>query len=137
MEKDKEGYSRILKVDESQHIVYGVVLQPDIPDLQGDIITAEEIEKAAHKYMMESRITGFRHKEPLDAAIVESYICKVDEYYENETVKKGSWCIAMKIFDMTVWAGIISGELNSFSIGGFAVSEPVDSGVMVSEGGGG
>jgi len=136
MAEQKGRISRIVKVDELQHIVFGVVLQPDIPDLQEDIISAEEIEKTAHKYLMESRICGFRHQEKMDAAIVESYVTKNDEYYQDqECVRKGSWMVAMKIFDEEKWKGVMSGEYNSFSIGGFANSEPVDSGIQ-DEGGG-
>lgn len=120
VELEKEGNIRILKVDKLQHIVWGVVLQPDIPDLQGDIISAEEIEKAAYNYMIESRATGFRHQKELDAAIVESYIQKADEVFEGEKIKKGSWMAAMKVFDEEVCKGIDSGEFHSFSIGGFA-----------------
>jgi hypothetical protein len=126
---------KIIKIDKMKHIVFGVVLQPNVADLQGDIITEEEIEKAAHRYMIESRITGFRHESELDACIVESYISKNDEWFKNESVVKGSWLIAMKIYDEKVWAGVMDGTYNSFSIGGWATSTPIDRGVIDSGGG--
>jgi hypothetical protein len=126
----------IMKIDEAKHIVFGVVLQPEIPDLQGDIISKEEIEKCAHDYMINSRETGFRHKAKLDAAIVESYITKGEYWICDQEVKNGSWVIAMKVFDMNVWAMVMSGEINSFSIGGFAESAPIDNSAIEDKGGG-
>ena len=128
----KTGYVEIFKADAKQHIVWGVVLQPGVPDLQGDIISAEEIEKAAHDYMINSRVTGFRHKRVLDAAIVESYIAKSDEIFEGEHIKKGSWLVGMQVFDMEVWKGVETGDYHSFSIGGFAGNR-----IKVESGGGG
>jgi hypothetical protein len=127
--------TRIFKIDKLKQIVFGVVLQPNIPDLQGDIITEDEIENAAHRYMVESRITGFRHQEELDAVIVESYIAKSNEWFKDENILKGSWLVAMKINDLKVWQGVLDGTFNSFSIGGWAKSDPVDGGIT-DEGGG-
>ena len=118
-----------------KRIVFGVVMEPNTVDLQGDIITEEEIEKAAHKYMVESRITGFRHESELDACIVELYIHKQDENINGELVTKGSCSISMKINDDTVWQGVLEGKYNSFSIGGFAESTPIDDGIIDMGGG--
>ncbi|MEK4271800.1 XkdF-like putative serine protease domain-containing protein [Paenibacillus sp. FSL R7-0026] len=35
-------------MDDTQHIVIGVVYQPDVEDAHGDMMDAVEIEKAAH-----------------------------------------------------------------------------------------
>lgn len=121
---------KIFKIDKMKRIVFGVVLQPNIPDLQGDILTEDEIEQAAHRYLAESRITGFRHESELDAVIVESYISKNNDWFKDEQIVKGSWLVAMKINDDNVWQGVLDGKYNSYSIGGWAKSVPVDGGVM-------
>lgn len=129
MTKENTHFSHIIKIDVLQHIVLGVVLQPGIPDLQNDIITAEEIEKTAHRYLAESRITGFRHQEALDAVIVESYIVRENTWFNDEQILKGSWIVAMKILDETVWKGVMDGIYNSFSIGGYAKTAEVENGI--------
>lgn len=40
----------ILKADSEKHTVTGIVYEPDTEDSQGDFMTAEEIEKAAHYF---------------------------------------------------------------------------------------
>ena len=122
-----------------KQIVFGPVLIPNVEDLQGDIITEEEIENAAYDYMIKSRVTGFRHQEELNAVIVESYIVKNDSWFRTEGsdkyIPKGSWVIGMKILDDKVWQGVLDGTFNSFSIGGWGTSTPIESGV--DDGGGG
>jgi hypothetical protein len=51
----------IQKVDTEQRLVYGPVLIPDDVDLQGDIVSTDEIRKAAWKYMEEYGTTSFQH----------------------------------------------------------------------------
>ncbi len=134
---------RILKIDKQKRIVFGPVLIPNVPDLQGDIITEEDIENAAHRYMIESRVTGFRHETELDAAIVESFIVKSDSWFGNksgsdgEYIPKGAWLVGMKIFNEQVWQGVLEGKYNSFSIGGFGERQDIDPAVMEGAGEGG
>lgn len=120
---------KILKIDKMKQIVYGVVLKPTTPkepDLQGDVYNADVIEDAMHNFMMSERICGFRHKEKLDAVIVDCTIIRQSEYYENVTVPAGSWFVGMKIFDKEVWQGVLDGTYNSFSVGGEADYEFID-----------
>ena len=126
---------KLLKINKAQQVVFAVVLEPDTVDLQGDIISAEEIEKACWKYNTESRVVGFRHQKELDAVILESGIVRGDGYYfdksvtasgESEMVRTGSWVAAIKINDNKVWDGIMNGDYRSFSVGGFAESEIID-----------
>ena len=51
-----DGQQPIMKTvrfykDEAKKRVYGYVLVPDEPDLQGDVLTKEEVEKAMISYM--------------------------------------------------------------------------------------
>ena len=41
----------IKKVDEEQHMVYGIVYSPDEVDLQGDIASAEVIKDMAYSFI--------------------------------------------------------------------------------------
>ncbi len=107
------------KEDKSKHIVYGVVYEPDVVDLQGDWATAEDIEDAAHKYLAEFRETKLSHRMPLNADVVESYIAPLTFFSESgERIRKGSWIMAMKIKDDEVWKDIEAGIIVGFSMGG-------------------
>jgi len=138
---------KLLKIDTVQQVVFAVVLEPDTVDLQGDIISAEEIEKACWKYNTESRVVGFRHQKELDAVILESSIVRGEGYYfdksvtangESAYVKVGSWVAAIKINDSEIWDGIMRGEYRSFSVGGFTDSEIIDPAIIATgdQGGG-
>ncbi|MEM1667192.1 MAG: XkdF-like putative serine protease domain-containing protein [Thermofilaceae archaeon] len=113
----------------SQHeqIVYGVVLTPHEPDAHGDIITEEEIRKAAHRYLAFGRQVGLHHAgSPIEAYVVESYVAPSDLTYENgAVVRKGEWVMAVWIPDKTIWNQILSGEFTGFSIHGWGVREPL------------
>jgi len=58
---EKSWFVPILKSDE-EHFVLGPFLVPDEEDLQGDIVSAEEIEKATHKFMEDYQQIGDMHK---------------------------------------------------------------------------
>ncbi len=117
----------ILKMDEERHLVYGVVLEPEAEDTQGDMVAPEEIEKAAHHYMEYHRVMKEQHQaeNPLISP-VESYIAPEDFTLGGQTVKKGSWVIAAHVNDPQTWAAIKAGEYTGFSIGGEGVREPAD-----------
>ena len=111
----------IVKADEEKHLVYGAVLIPDTRDSQGDIITAEEIEKTAHAYLIQSRNIDNRHAEalPLEKARpVESYILPQDTTLGKKELPQGTWIMTVHIPDDVLWKSVKAGELNAFSIYG-------------------
>jgi len=121
----KEYHAAILKADEEQRLVYGVVLEPDTVDSQGDIISADEIEKAAHRFLVKSRIVGDRHSKKAKAEVVESYIAPMDFEWGGQKVKKGSWILGVHISDDRLWNAVKKGEYTGFSVGGFGIREEV------------
>ena len=125
----------ILKSDEMKRLVYGPALIPSVfkedgtlvegeADAQGDVVTAENIETAAHDYLErynESSRTGFMHTAfNKDIRVVESYILPVEMKFGNRTLPKGTWMIVMRVLDDAVWAKVLSKEITGFSIGGVA-----------------
>ena len=99
--KDVRLLVPIEKTDSPQRVTYGVVLEPDTEDLQGDVMTAEDIEKAAYDWMERSQRGGRMHAELVEGAkVVESYIAPCDIPVETaagpETIRKGSWVLAMR-----------------------------------------
>lgn len=120
MSKQKSWEVPIIKAEEERY-VYGIVLQPEVVDSQGDIVSAEEIEKAAHKFMEDCQAIGVGHKVIVPKIkIWESYIAPQDLNIAGETVKKGSWLLGVHVNDDAVWQEIKSGGLTSFSIHGLA-----------------
>jgi hypothetical protein len=124
---------RIVKNDGARQIAYGVVLEPrtaDNPDTQGDWYTAEDIELAAHGFLAAvAKGDGgadLMHQDdgegPLVGIPVESYIAPVDFTWGDgdrlELVKAGSWVMGVHYPDAEIWAGVVKGDLDAFSIWG-------------------
>ncbi len=113
-----------------RRITYGVVSEPDIEDLQGDVYKAEDIELMAHRWMINSRVIGTGHTDVIKSAYpVESYIAPVDFTVDTAdgpvTIKKGSWVVAT-IWPEEQWEQIQKGEINAYSIGGRGVRTPME-----------
>lgn len=129
VEKKKDAKKKnldLLVVQKSEHekqIVYGVVLEPDSTDAHNDVISVEEIEQAAHKYMVDYRVIGEQHTKVSNAELVESFIAPVDFVWNGQQIKKGSWIIGVHVLSKEYWEKIKNGEINSFSMGGYAVRE--------------
>jgi uracil-DNA glycosylase family 4 len=119
-------YADIIKADNDKHLVYGVVLEPGSVDAQNDTIGPEEIERAAHVYLQDSRIIGNSHKAKARATVVESYIAPIDFTLGGQKVTKGTWIMTVKINDDKLWQEVKDGKFNGFSIGGFSRRIPVD-----------
>lgn len=106
---------------EEQRFVYGIVLQPDIVDAQGDIISKEEIAKTAHQFMENCQKIGVQHNVIVpQIKIWESYLAPQDITIAGQSVIKGSWVLGVHILDDEVWGQVKKNELTGFSIKGFA-----------------
>lgn len=124
------GVVPISKLRYDKQICYGVVLIPDTEDLQGDVISAEEIEKTAHAYMENARQIKDRHGKGTEAVPIESYIAPQELYfsggpYGGQQVKKGSWVLGVKVADPELWRKIETGEYQGFSVGGVGVRDDI------------
>lgn len=124
-----DAFSRtipIAKLDAPKRIAYGVVLEPDSVDLQDDVLTAEEIEKAAHLFMEQSQLVNEMH-EDLEAVgrVVESYVAPADFWLGDQLVKRGSWVMATR-FSEEIFAKVQSGEYTGYSIEGIGRRTPVE-----------
>lgn len=111
--------------DRPKRVSYGVVLEPDTEDLQGDVMTAEDIEAAAYDWMERSQAGGHMHTATVEGAkVVESYIAPCDIPMETaqgrETIRKGSWVLAMR-WPEDIWESIAKGDLTGYSVGGTGV----------------
>lgn len=123
----------ILKKDVEKQIVYGVIFEPDMVDAHEEFVAKDDIENAAHDYLIKMRRetdesrAKLSHSLELDdrTDIVESYIAPTDFKLDEILVKEGSWIIAMKIHDEQLWKeteesiiGFSAGGYKSFTKGG-------------------
>ncbi len=104
-----------------EHIVYGIVYEPDTEDAQGDEANAEEIQKAAYDFMEHVQTFKVMHKgNRVKVRILENYIAPVDFTIKKRKVKKGSWILVTRILDKKLWAEIKAGNLTGYSMAGYA-----------------
>jgi len=103
-----------------ERYILGVVLEPDELDSQNDTISAEEIRRAAHRYMEEHGNVGLQHQVFVNdkIKILESYIAPTDLNIGGQTVKKGTWLMAFRVLCDSIWGAIKDGTLTGLSIGG-------------------
>ena len=116
----------ILKSDsEDQHTVFGIVLEPETVDSQGDIYSIEEIEQTAWRFMERYQQFGHQHQELVPTILpLESYIAPVDFEINGQKVKRGTWLLRVRVLDAEIWDKVKSGRLTGFSIGGSAIKTP-------------
>ena len=132
-EEDEDEVSKVMKsyrvpiiVSKSgdQQIVYGVVSEPNVIDLQGDRLSKSEIRAACHKFMQTSQRIGKEHSGVAKASIIESYIAPTDFKCNGQVVKSGSWVMGVKIFDKDLWQAVKKGDITGFSIAGTGTRTP-------------
>jgi hypothetical protein len=129
---EKTWDCEIVKADSEKRIVYGIVLQPDIPDSQRDVVGRSEIEKAAHGFMYQYGKSGrkldFQHQEdlPIDKAYpVESYITPTSFSINGKQIPEGAWIMGVHVPDDKTWTLIKSEQLKAFSVKGVGRRTPV------------
>lgn len=110
----------IVKSDDPEKLVYGVVYEPDVRDAHDDFMSAVDIEKAAHTFMENYQHIDKQHDFETHAGkVVESYIAPVDMTIEDEVITKGTWILVTKATD-DIWAAIQKGEFTGYSLAGTA-----------------
>lgn len=114
----------IAKANVERQTITGIVLTPETTDGQGDIMSADIIADAAHRYLAnynKSTKLGLQHKDFKPRfALVESYLAPIDFVIGDKSVKEGSWIMTVKVLEAKVWQSIKDGKLTGFSIGGVA-----------------
>ncbi len=109
------------KADSEEHIVCGIVYEPDVEDAQGDKANEVEIRKAAYQFMEEVQTFRVMHKgKKVKVKILESYIAPVDFVVVNKSIKKGTWVLTVRVLDKKIWKAVKDGELTGFSMAGYA-----------------
>lgn len=106
----------VKKLHDEKQLVFGEVYAPvALPDSQGDVISADTIEKMAHHFLREMRtkeIDVNHDHERSGAYVVESFIARD----EDPDFIPGAWVIGVHVPDPALWDRVKSGELNGFSL---------------------
>lgn len=113
--KKKPG--SLMKTDEELRIVWAEVYIPDIPDSQGDFMSATEIRKTAHSFISKGipQNIDLEHDEhPHGCAVVESFIVRKDD----PDFIEGAWVVGVHVPDDDLWEQVTKGEINGFSMSG-------------------
>lgn len=112
----------IVMKNASKRIAYAAVLVPGEPDSDGETVTKEKIEQAAHEWMQSYRNVDLQHTLNNVAVPVESYVLPMDMEVDMQGVKTilpaGTWVLASKVLDEATWDMIEKGELTGYSVMG-------------------
>ena len=104
--------------DDEKRIAYGAVLVPNEPDYDGDIVSPEAIEFAAHEFLKSYGNIDVSHSLNNVGVPVESYLLPQDMEVEGVALPKGTWVIGVYVEDDETWAKVKSGRLTGFSVMG-------------------
>lgn len=121
--------SKLVKTSDLHNTVTFVVLEPDTEDLNGDIISKDEIIKTAHEFVLNlsKKYINVNHEEGTeidDAKVVESYISNEDTVVGGEIIKSGSRFVGIK-FSSDMYEQVKTGEIVGVSMEGFGYSYPI------------
>ena len=130
---DPHWHGTIVKRDDEKHFVLAPVLVPGEADYQGDVITAEEIQKAAHTFLNDIRQresdSDLMHRVEVnkeDVAIAESWVSPSDIDIGEHKIKKGTWMMGLTIKSETIWNMVKDGILTGLSIFGVGHRTPIE-----------
>jgi hypothetical protein len=108
-----------------ERLVTGQVYAPDVLDAHGHFMSAAELKRVAHQFMLDGLTTSIdvqHDNTTIEACIVESFIArKGDPDYEE-----GAWVATVKINDENIWAMVKDGRLNGYSFEILTYSEELD-----------
>lgn len=113
-------YGKIIKQDDMNHYITGVVYEPMVEDAQGNYMTEEAITKAAYWFAKNGDCVDIQHSFEVfeNASVVESWVAKSDFVIGDEEIKKGTWLMTIEVSDDAVWESVKKGEITGFSMGG-------------------
>ena len=117
---EKEWSVNFVKVEEEQRLVTGIVIEPEVEDTYGDVISIEEIEKAMIRFMEGNPQIRVEHDPDYNpkVAIIENWIEREGRMIGEQFIKIGTWLMTTKVFDDDVWDMIKTGKLNGYSFRG-------------------
>jgi hypothetical protein len=120
-----EDRTRIVVKNEKRRLVYGEVYAPNQIDTDGEAMSAEEIEKMAHNFLMHGRtdrIDEMHSYKQTGCLVCESFIARKND---PDGFVRGSWVLGVYVLPDEMWEKVQKGEINGFSFAGRAQSDEV------------
>ncbi len=126
------------KVDDDKREVFGwaSVVELDgkpVVDRQGDLITPDEIERAAYQYVMKSRKGGHQHRRDGENPFHASDMIESVVFTPEKIAKMGlpddfpvGWWVGYKVNDDDTWDLVKKGDITGFSIHGKGKRQAVE-----------
>jgi hypothetical protein len=122
---------RVHKQYASERIVTGAVMIPEVPDgtkteeSDADIYSEAEVMKAMHWWMENAGQAFSYHHVPLggtklapgEVVILENFQARTAYKEGNQDIPKGTWMLSTRVKNDQLWLDIISGKINSWSVG--------------------
>lgn len=112
--------------------MFGIVMKPEVPDVEGDVTSEEEIENANFMFMKDFGTMGFMHKKDVSdrVKIIQDVVAPVDFEFpvpsgESKKIAKGTWYQELFTDDPELVKRVREGTLNGLSIGGRARREEI------------
>jgi hypothetical protein len=124
------GERKLKLASDELQIVWGEVYIPDVPDSDGDFMTAEDIREMAYNFLRKSsdgRLGNIdvchNNRIVKGCSVVESYIARKGD---PDGFVPGAWVVGVHVPDKEVWGAIKRGELNGFSMEALVTKTPVE-----------
>lgn len=126
----------IKKNEDFEGYVTGIVLSPETVDLQGHIVSKEEIRSAMVDFMKNYQQFDVMHDlnvlkskiedgDSRQVVLVQNFIAPQDLIYDEKVVKEGTWLQENLLLDEEIKKQIANGTLKGYSIYGTANIQPV------------
>jgi hypothetical protein len=134
----KRGELLVLKAEEGKDPsaevrMFGIVMKPEVPDVEGDVTSQEEIRQANDRFMREFQTVGFMHKKDVSekVKILQNVVAPTDFDFPlpdgaTKKIVEGTWYQELFTDDPDLVKRVREKKLNGLSIGGFARRVPVD-----------
>lgn len=108
-----------------ERVVMAEVIVPDVPNTYADIYSPEAVKEFAYEYARQGYGIDQQHDQndlPIsDVFVCESFIARKGD----PDFLEGSWVVGMKILSDDLWAKVLSGEINGYSIDALCSVLPV------------
>lgn len=117
---------QIFKADEEARVAYGwatIITKNGEPvvDLQGDVISSEELVTATTEFMKSERNSLNMHGGSPIGQVVHSFPLTADIAKSlGITTENEGWLVGIHVSDDATWNSVKDGSLSAFSIGGSA-----------------
>lgn len=101
---------------EFERVVMAEVIVPDVPNAYADIYSPESVKEFAYEFARRGYGIDVNHDQKdldeQDVFVCESFIAREGD----PDFIPGSWVLGMKILNDELWAQVLAGEINGYSI---------------------